>query len=174
MDQRGQRSLPGSTLPPLVMTLHQQAVSLYRAGNPADALRVCRQILALAPKLPEVLAFAGRASMDLGEIEQAVSFYEAAVASKRDFAEAHYNLGIAGSLDEYVDISTRLATDSAWQAAIRAKIAANRPRLYGDQEPIRALETWIAQTVRSDRSLNSPLESLEGEGRGKGGRGKGG
>jgi Flp pilus assembly protein TadD len=77
------------------MTLHQQAVSLYRDGKPADVLRICRQILALAPKLPDVLAFAGRASMDIGETEQAVSFYEAAVAGKRDFAEAHYNLGNA-------------------------------------------------------------------------------
>jgi tetratricopeptide (TPR) repeat protein len=95
MDRRGQRSIPGSTMPPLVATLHQQAVSLYRTGKPSDALRVCRQILALAPKLPEVLAFAGRASLDHREVEQAGSVYEAAVANKRDFAEAHHNLGNA-------------------------------------------------------------------------------
>jgi tetratricopeptide (TPR) repeat protein len=95
MGRREQRSAPGPTLPPLVATLHQQALSLYRDGKPFDALRVCRQVLALAPKQPDVLAFAGRASVDIGEIEQAVAFYEAAVASKRDFAEAHYNLGNA-------------------------------------------------------------------------------
>jgi tetratricopeptide (TPR) repeat protein len=75
--------------------LRQTAMALYRGGKPLDALQLCRQILAVAPKTPDVLALAGRISMDLGELPQAVSFYEAAVASKRDFGEGHYNLGNA-------------------------------------------------------------------------------
>lgn len=100
MSRREQQSgsgdpLGGAAVPPLVAMLRQQAIALYRGGNRPDALRACRQLLAVAPKLPDVLALAGRIAMELGEAPQAVSFYEQAVACKRDFAEAHYNLGNA-------------------------------------------------------------------------------
>jgi uncharacterized protein (TIGR02466 family) len=84
-----------SAVPPLVATLRQQAFSHYGAGHRDEAAQLCRQILALVPKLPDVLALAGRIAMDGGKAAEAVAFYEAAVASKRDFAEAHYNLGNA-------------------------------------------------------------------------------
>jgi protein O-GlcNAc transferase len=55
---------------------------------------------------------------------------------------------IAGSLDEYVDIAARLARDPALRATIRDRMAANRPRLYADPAPVRALEAWMEGVVR--------------------------
>jgi len=86
---RGQAS--GAALAPLRQLLAAQ----YRDGRGRDALNTARQILKLAPKQPDVSALAGKIAMELGDAEAAVAFYEAAVAGKRDFVEAHHNLGLA-------------------------------------------------------------------------------
>lgn len=75
--------------------MRQQAMAAFRAGRLSEALHLCQQILALAPKQPDILALAGAIMMRLGNAEEAASCYEKAVAAKRDFAEAHYNLGNA-------------------------------------------------------------------------------
>jgi tetratricopeptide (TPR) repeat protein len=88
-------SAAGAASPALVTMLRQQAMAQYRAGNRAAALDACRRLLRFAPKLADVAAFAGMLAMELGAVDDAVAFYEQAVAAKRDFAEAHYNLGNA-------------------------------------------------------------------------------
>jgi tetratricopeptide (TPR) repeat protein len=96
MGDRPSGSAPaGAASSTFIAMLRQQAMSHYRAGNRAAALGACRQLLSLAPKLADVAAFAGTIAMELGAVDDAVSFYEQAVAAKRDFAEAHYNLGNA-------------------------------------------------------------------------------
>jgi protein O-GlcNAc transferase len=55
---------------------------------------------------------------------------------------------IAASLDDYVAIAARLARDPDWRAAIRARMAANRARVYADPAPVRALEAFIEGVVR--------------------------
>jgi protein O-GlcNAc transferase len=62
---------------------------------------------------------------------------------------------IAASLDDYVAIAVRLARDPGLRMALRARIAANRPRLYADPAPVRALEAFIESLVRPPDSLNS-------------------
>jgi tetratricopeptide (TPR) repeat protein len=89
------RASLATAAPGVVKTLRERAITLYQGGNRAEAMQICRQILAISPKLADVLAFAGLIAMDLGNAEEAASFYEAAVVAKRNFAEAHYNLGNA-------------------------------------------------------------------------------
>jgi predicted O-linked N-acetylglucosamine transferase (SPINDLY family) len=55
---------------------------------------------------------------------------------------------IAGSSDGYVDIAVRLARDPDLRMAIRRKMAENRPRVFADPAPVRALEAWIEGVVR--------------------------
>ncbi len=50
---------------------------------------------------------------------------------------------IAESLEDYVAIAARLATDRAWRGEIRAKIAANKHRAYRDRACIEALEAFL-------------------------------
>ena len=58
---------------------------------------------------------------------------------------------VAGSEDEYVDIAVRLARDPALRAALRQRTAANKAKLFADPAPVRALEQWIEDVVRSPR-----------------------
>ena len=94
-EQPGSFAPAGAASPALVTMLRQQAMAQYRAGNRAAALDACRQLLRVVPKLADVAAFAGTVAMELGAVVDAIAFFEQAVAAKRDFAEAHYNLGNA-------------------------------------------------------------------------------
>ena len=55
----------------------------------------------------------------------------------------------ASSVDDYVDLAVDLALDPARRARIGAKMAAGRPRLYGDDRSVRALESFIEDAVRA-------------------------
>ena len=106
----------GAASPAFIAMLRQQAMSHYRSGNRAAALGACRQLLSLAPKLADVAAFAGTIAMELGAVDDAVSFYEQAVAAKRDFAEAHYNLGNA-----LMQVGRTAAAAEAYQRAAKLR-----------------------------------------------------
>ena len=56
---------------------------------------------------------------------------------------------IAASPDDYVALAVRLAREPAWRAALRARMAENRTRLYADPVPVRALEAFIEEVVRT-------------------------
>ncbi len=55
---------------------------------------------------------------------------------------------VAGSGDEYVRIAVRLSSDAAYRKDVRARIEARRGVLFGDLEPVRALEAFLEQAVR--------------------------
>jgi Flp pilus assembly protein TadD len=96
--------------------LQQQAGALFQSGRLADALTVCRQILALQPARADVHAFAGMIALRMGDAETAVEHYRAAVTNEPQFFEAHYNLGRA--LQQHGD--TKAAVE-AYRAAIAIK-----------------------------------------------------
>ena len=50
---------------------------------------------------------------------------------------------IAATLDDYVSIAVRLGRDAAWRASLREQIAANKHRIYCDQECITALSDFL-------------------------------
>lgn len=58
---------------------------------------------------------------------------------------------IAADQQQYVEIAVRLAHDSAWRAAVSARIAANKHRVYGDLTSVRALEEFMEQAVASSQ-----------------------
>ena len=55
---------------------------------------------------------------------------------------------IARDQDEYVETAVRLGQDAGARAAISAAYHAARPRVFGDTEPVRALETFLTDVVR--------------------------
>jgi predicted O-linked N-acetylglucosamine transferase (SPINDLY family) len=55
---------------------------------------------------------------------------------------------IAQSLDDYVAIAVRLGRDTAWRADMKAKMAANKHRLYRDRSCITALEEFLLRVAR--------------------------
>ena len=56
---------------------------------------------------------------------------------------------IAADLDDYIALATRLAHDRGWRDEIRAKIAANKHRLYRDDAAIRGLEAFLDRVGRA-------------------------
>jgi predicted O-linked N-acetylglucosamine transferase (SPINDLY family) len=55
---------------------------------------------------------------------------------------------VADSDAAYVETAVKLAQDAAWWGAARERMIAARPRLYGDAEPVRALEKFLEGAVR--------------------------
>jgi predicted O-linked N-acetylglucosamine transferase (SPINDLY family) len=48
----------------------------------------------------------------------------------------------------FVATAVRLAQDAAWWGSVRERMAAARAKLYGDAEPVRALEKFFEAAVR--------------------------
>jgi len=54
---------------------------------------------------------------------------------------------IATSVDDYVAMAARLGRDSVWRAAVKARMAANKHRLYGDRACVTALEDFLGRAI---------------------------
>jgi predicted O-linked N-acetylglucosamine transferase (SPINDLY family) len=57
---------------------------------------------------------------------------------------------IAASDEDYVALAARIASDSGYRERIRAKLQANRPILYEDTTPVRALEDFLVEVTGPD------------------------
>ena len=98
---------PAAAVDQLAMQLQLQAIAFQQKGQPRLALKACKEILGLQPARPDVLGFAARLALELGDYEEAAALYRRALALRPDIAEAHYNLGNAlsqlGRLGEAAD-----------------------------------------------------------------------
>ena len=54
----------------------------------------------------------------------------------------------AATMDDYVAIATRMAKDGSWRAAIKARIAANKHRIYRDSNCMAKLEAFLERAAR--------------------------
>jgi predicted O-linked N-acetylglucosamine transferase (SPINDLY family) len=59
---------------------------------------------------------------------------------------------IAQTVDEYVSLAVRLGRDPEFRTAVRAKIAANKNRIYRDRSCIAALEAFLSLAVQQKGS----------------------
>ena len=80
------------------------ALAHHRAGRPAEAERLYRQVLAAHPDRAEAYSNLGAALQDLGRLDEAVKAYHQALALDSRQAATHANLGTAlmdlGSLED--------------------------------------------------------------------------
>ncbi len=87
------------------------AVRHRRAGRPAQAERIYREILRLQPNNAAVHNNLGKAFQDQGMPGEAITCYRRAMAIKPDYVKAHHNLGNVlqhvGRLDEAVTLFQR-------------------------------------------------------------------
>jgi predicted O-linked N-acetylglucosamine transferase (SPINDLY family) len=58
---------------------------------------------------------------------------------------------ITSSVDDYVAVAQRLATDTAWRAAIGQRMRDNKHRVYRDRACIDGLETFLLRVARDRR-----------------------
>jgi protein O-GlcNAc transferase len=61
---------------------------------------------------------------------------------------------ITTSIDDYVAVAQRLATDTAWRAAMRERMRANRHRVYRDPACIEALQEFLLRVTRERRAAS--------------------
>lgn len=59
---------------------------------------------------------------------------------------------VASSTEDYVELVVRLIEDAGFDQEIRKRLCARRDVLYRNQAPIRALEDFLAQATRENRS----------------------
>jgi tetratricopeptide (TPR) repeat protein len=69
------------------------ALDAHRSGNPAEAVRLCRQVLAAEPENTDAWCLLGVACRGLGDIEGAGRAYREALRLRPEFIEARINLG---------------------------------------------------------------------------------
>ena len=71
---------------------------------------------------------------------------------------------IAETIDDHVTIAVRLARDVPWRMAVKAKISANKHRIYFDSACILGLEQFLNHVVRRNASTapRGSSESLDG------------
>lgn len=63
---------------------------------------------------------------------------------------------IAANKDEYVQIAVRLGQDAQYRQHISQQVAENKHKLYGDLEPVRALENLFLQLLNKSRRFTAP------------------
>lgn len=56
---------------------------------------------------------------------------------------------IAATIDEYVALAVRMGTDTAWRLALKARVIADRERLYRDRTCIAALEQFLERAAHA-------------------------
>jgi predicted O-linked N-acetylglucosamine transferase (SPINDLY family) len=59
---------------------------------------------------------------------------------------------IARTVDDYVAMAQRLATDATWRDAIRERMRATKHRVYRDRACIDALEEFLTRVARDCRA----------------------
>lgn len=69
------------------------AIAYYEMGLYEVGLLVCRNALEIKPKNPYILNIAGLLTLKLGDVKQAVRFFEQAIESKSSMIDPHLNLG---------------------------------------------------------------------------------
>jgi Flp pilus assembly protein TadD len=87
-------------------TARTQAVAAYRSGKPAEAVRLCRQIVEADPQDAEIWCVLGVAQHALGEAAEAEASHRQAIRLRPAFVDAWNNLGntlvTQGKLEEAV------------------------------------------------------------------------
>jgi predicted O-linked N-acetylglucosamine transferase (SPINDLY family) len=93
----------------------------------------------------------GKSTLDCLECDPAIVTWPGRFMRGRHTAAILKRIGceatIAGSIDEYVSIAVRLASDPAWRSEVRRAVAAGKHLAFADLDYIRALEAFLAAQV---------------------------
>lgn len=94
---------------------------------------------------------------------EAISYNLPVVTLPREFLRGRVSSGIlqkmevpetiATSPEDYVEIAIRLGKDAAWRERVRARIAENKHKIYGDMACIEGLENFLENAVNGEGQL---------------------
>jgi len=94
----------------------QAALAQYRAGNPLDAEKLCRQVLSREPNNVDALNLLGGCLYKTEKLSEAIDVYQRIAALKPNLPEVHNNLG--GCLQRNGRLADAIA---AFKTAIKLK-----------------------------------------------------
>lgn len=126
----------------------QQLISLYEKGRLHEALRLCRNLLTIAPGDEDLLNLAGAIAAQMNDPTAAAELLQAAIEADPGQAEAHYNLGnclrAMGQADEAI---------AAFQKAVKLE--------PGLAEAHNNLGITLAETGRLDEAVTAYARAVE-------------
>jgi tetratricopeptide (TPR) repeat protein/SAM-dependent methyltransferase len=109
-----------------VQSLFALAMRQHQAGQLADAERLYRAVLAIAPQHEQSLYFLGVLALQLGQPQAAIEWIKKALVRNERMPEWHYNLGFAyqsiGRLDDAVAHYSRAAVLAPADAKIQTNL----------------------------------------------------
>ena len=73
----------------------KRAIASLRSGRPAEAFDISKSILRATPRNIDALHVSALAAAQLGQLEDAVKRYRAAIKINKDVPDIHFNLGVA-------------------------------------------------------------------------------
>ena len=118
--------------------------SLYRSGKLKEAIDKINDLHNAYPNIPIFFNILGACYESLGEIENAIKAFEAAITIKPNYDEAHFNLGVvlkrAGGLSRSIKSYTNAI-----------KIKPNYPEAHNN----------LGTALREDGQLRAAIESYE-------------
>ncbi|MBF0124606.1 MAG: tetratricopeptide repeat protein, partial [Magnetococcales bacterium] len=83
---------PTSTVPPQAYEMLTDCLNVYYGGNYAEAQRLCRQVLDLAPNMPEAWTVQGMLHRRAGHATEAVAAYKQAIGINPGYVDAYANM----------------------------------------------------------------------------------
>jgi tetratricopeptide (TPR) repeat protein len=114
-------------------SLFALAMRQHQAGQLADAERLYRAVLALAPKHQQSLYYLGLLALQLGRPQAAIDWLEKALALNGRMPEWHYNLAFAHQSIGRLDDAAAHYSQAAALAPSDAKIQTNLGNVLTDQ-----------------------------------------
>jgi predicted O-linked N-acetylglucosamine transferase (SPINDLY family) len=126
--------------PRLADALLGRATALLQLKRPDGALADCRRALEIEPHSPGALTFLGACYEKRGDLSDAISLYERALAIKPDFGPALSSRIFALDFAPGADFAVQQAARADWWRQVGAPIAAAAPQDHdNDVDPERRL-----------------------------------
>lgn len=145
----------------------EDGVAAYRAGQPAEAVRLLSQALAAKPDDLSSRYWRARGHTDLGQLEQAAADYQAILTAKPESTASRYGyagvLERLGRFDDAVAEYRRVLRDEPSHAASQAALA----RLTLTWPRPTTLPTDGDEAVHAPRLAIDGAESMQPEGNGR-------
>ena len=96
-------------------------LAYYGKGDYTKALTVLQAAVNDFPRVPQARVTLGKVFMATGKIGQAIGEFRTAIEMNKEYADAHYNLGLA-----YVKINNNVAAMSAFREVVRVSPDSDR------------------------------------------------
>jgi len=123
-------------------------IQTHISGNTDEAIRGIKSLINSHPKEPILFNICGVLTKEIGQLEEAISFFEQSLLLKSDYAEAHYNLGLT-----FQELNQISAAIDSYKMALK-----NNPNY---PEALNNLGSLLKNSNRVDESIKCFQKAIE-------------